>query len=274
MSMPSIKTQRFTRMPVATLGKVSAASLLVIAILCGVIAIFSQVLLIIAGALLLSAILVMLGLRWAPMLGSVISAFVLYIFLIQTAYPVYHLAHPKDSLSSPVASFVMFIAIALVIWCALLALGIGISATLQNYRSNTRQKPRWLTATLAGMVGLLIGAILIAALAQPATASATSTTTNGVPTVHMGMSSFDQTSITIAKGSKLLLVDDNSIPHVLANGSWVNGQPQTENQAGQPLLNNVTVNGNSITIGPFTIAGTYHIYCRIHAGMMLTVIVQ
>ncbi|HXR66900.1 MAG TPA: plastocyanin/azurin family copper-binding protein [Ktedonobacteraceae bacterium] len=274
MSTPSIKTQRFTRMPVAVLGKVSAVSLLVMAVLCGVIATFSQVLLVIAGVLLLSAVLIMLGLRWAPALGSVISAFVLYTFLVQTAYPVYHLAHPKDSLSNPLASFVMFIVIALIIWCALLALGAGISATLQNYRGSARQRPRWFTAALTGMVGLLIGAILIAAMAQPAAASAASATTNGVPTVHMGMSTFDQTSITIAKGSKLLLVDDNSIPHVLANGSWVNGQPQTENQAGEPLLNNVTVNGNSLAIGPFTIAGTYHIYCRIHPGMMLTVIVQ
>jgi plastocyanin len=274
MSTPSIKTQRFTRMPVAVLGKVSAVSLLVMAVLCGVIAIFSQVLLVIVGVLLLSAILVMLGLRWAPALGSVISAFVLYTFLVQTAYPAYHLAHPKDSLSNPIASFVMFIVIVLIIWCALLALGAGISATLQNYRSSARQKPRWFTAALTGMVGLLIGAILIASMAQPAAASATSATTNGVPTVHMGMSNFDQTSITIPKGSKLLLVDDNSIPHILANGSWVNGQPQTEKQAGEPLLNKVTVNGNSLAIGPFTIAGTYHIYCLIHSGMMLTVIVQ
>jgi plastocyanin len=274
MSTLSLKTQRFGRKPVSSLGKVCSIALLIMAVLCGVIAIFSHILLLIAGVLLLSALLIMWGLPWAPALGSVMGMFILYTYLIQEAYPVYHLAHPKDSLANPAASFILFIVMVLTIWSALLAVGAGISATWQNYRSGERQRPRWFSAALTGMVGLLLGAILIAAMAQPATVSATSTTTNGVPTVHMCMTNFNQTSITIAKGSKLLLVDDTSVPHILFNGSWVNGQPQKENQPGEPVLNNVTVNNNSIAVGPFTTAGTYHIYCSIHEGMNLTVIVQ
>jgi len=38
---------------------------------------------------------------------------------------------------------------------------------------------------------------------------------------------------------------------------------------------NVQLNGNDQqTIGPFAAAGTYHLYCTIHPGMNLTVIVQ
>jgi plastocyanin len=120
---------------------------------------------------------------------------------------------------------------------------------------------------------MVIGAILIAAIAQPSAPTGT-TYTNGMPTVHMSAGNFDQPSITISKGSKLLLVDDVSILHILANGSWQNGAPKPEKEPGAPAINNVQVNGTSVEIGPFTAAGTYHIYCTVHVGMNLMVIVQ
>jgi plastocyanin len=79
---------------------------------------------------------------------------------------------------------------------------------------------------------------------------------------------------TVAKGAKLLLVDDVSVPHILANGSWQNGQAQPATEPGAPIVDNVQVNGTSAEIGPFTTAGTYHLYCPIHQGMNLTVTVQ
>lgn len=121
---------------------------------------------------------------------------------------------------------------------------------------------------------MVIGAILIAAIAQPAaTASTAASATNGVPTVHMSAGSFSQPSVTISKGSKLLLVDDVSVLHILANGSWHNGVAQSANEAGAPRVNNLQVNGNSVEIGPFSVAGTYHIYCTVHQGMNLTIFV-
>jgi plastocyanin len=36
----------------------------------------------------------------------------------------------------------------------------------------------------------------------------------------------------------------------------------------------VNLNNNTATVGPFTTAGTYHIFCTIHPGMSLTIIVQ
>ena len=120
---------------------------------------------------------------------------------------------------------------------------------------------------------MVIGAILIAAIAQ--TSAPTGTTyTNGMPSVHMSAGNFSQSSVTISKGSKLLLVDDVSVIHIFANGSWVNGAPKPEKEPGAPTVNNVQVNGNSVEIGPFAAAGTYHIYCTVHQGMNLTVIVQ
>ncbi|QBD77264.1 hypothetical protein EPA93_15190 [Ktedonosporobacter rubrisoli] len=42
-----------------------------------------------------------------------------------------------------------------------------------------------------------------------------------------------------------------------------------------PAMNNMQISGNGSQItGPFTTAGTDHVYCSVHPGMKLTVIVQ
>jgi len=92
--------------------------------------------------------------------------------------------------------------------------------------------------------------------------------------VHLGVSSFEQSSVTISKGSKLLLIDDGNFLHILQNGSWVNNSPHSSAEPGAPSVQHVNVNGNSVEIGPFNTAGTFHIYCTIHPGMNLTIIVQ
>ena len=60
----------------------------------------------------------------------------------------------------------------------------------------------------------------------------------------------------------------------IRNGMWVNNTPHPATEAGTPTVGNIQVYGNSIEIGPFNTAGTYHIYCTVHPGMNLTVIVQ
>jgi plastocyanin len=91
----------------------------------------------------------------------------------------------------------------------------------------------------------------------------------------MGPGNFVQSSVTVSKGSKLLLVDDGSFVHILRNGTWnANGTPQPTTEPGAPAVNNVQVNGNSMEIGPFTTAGVYHLYCTVHQGMNLTIIVH
>jgi plastocyanin len=92
--------------------------------------------------------------------------------------------------------------------------------------------------------------------------------------VHLGISNFVQSTVTISKGSTLQLIDDGQFPHILQNGVWVNNTPHPAKEPGAPSVQQVQVNGNSIEIGPFTTAGTFHIYCTIHPGMDLTVIVQ
>ena len=136
---------------------------------------------------------------------------------------------------------------------------------------------------MAMLAILAIGSTLLAACTRPGTtpvgtANKTPSSGNsggGGTTVHMGPSNFLVSSVTIPKGSKLTLVDDASVPHIIKNGSWVNGAQKATKEPGAPTVN-LTFNnsGESHDIGPFTTAGTYHIYCTIHLNMNLTIIVK
>lgn len=282
------KKSRFTRRPLSTLSKTALGTLFKTAILCGTIALLvgSTPLRIIAiVALVVTMIMAgfsLVGWRWAPLLGSLINALLLYFTLAKSSFPLDHLTHPKDAVSDPALSFILFLFVVLFLGSLVMGFGASTAALVQNYRYPQRTKPptpRWFAASMAGFLGILLGAILIGALAPGASATQASTPpattyTNGVPTVHMGIASFSQSSVTIAKGSKLLLVDDGNYTHILANGSWQNNQPHPQQETGAPTINHVQTSGNSVQIGPFLTSGTYSIYCVIHPGMTLTVIVQ
>jgi plastocyanin len=90
----------------------------------------------------------------------------------------------------------------------------------------------------------------------------------------MSYQTFVQSSITISKGRSITLVDDVAVPHLIANGIWDNNTAKPMNEANTPSVN-VQLNGNDQQVsGPFTTAGTYHLYRTIHPRMNLKVIVQ
>jgi plastocyanin len=108
----------------------------------------------------------------------------------------------------------------------------------------------------------------------PSSAAGNTGTSDSRNEVHMSYQTFIQSSLTISKGSRLILVDNVAVPHHIANGSWDNNTAKPVKETYAPLVN-VQLNGNDQqVIGPFTTAGTYHLYCTIHPGMNLTVIVQ
>ncbi len=269
--METTNIRQFSRQPLSAFGKLTIAALLGGAVSSGILALAigypdNLALLIVTACLLLAAGLVVTRLRWMPLLVVLLSSIFLYQISNQP-FVIYHLTNPKGG------GFFPFVLDILIIAFVLVTFGASIGATVQNYRHGERKAPRWLSSALTGVAGIVIGAIFIAAIGQ--TSAPTGTTyTNGVPTVHMSAGNFSQPSVTISKGSKLLLVDDVAVPHILANGSWENGVPKPEKEPGAPTVNNVQVNGNSVEVGPFSTAGTYHIYCTVHQGMNLTVIVQ
>ncbi|GLV55128.1 hypothetical protein KDH_19750 [Dictyobacter sp. S3.2.2.5] len=93
--------------------------------------------------------------------------------------------------------------------------------------------------------------------------------------VHMDNTSFVQSSVTIKKGESITLVSDTLVGHTIANGTWKDGAGQPAQEPGAPRVDNVAIGGNSSgEIGPFNTAGTFKLYCTIHSGMNLTVIVH
>lgn len=273
--MFSLLKSIFARKPLSVFGWLTIASLLGCSAMINTLKISiltdgGPVLFIIAVIVFVCALLVASGLRWLPILGTLISGTVLYEFARQP-FVIYHLSQPWHSVMR--YCFIVFI-----IAFAISTFAFSLIALVENYRSVKSRSYPWLKPALSCMAGVVIGALLIGSISQgtPAAANASSgtTLTNGVPTVHMSISSFTQSSVTIPKGSKLLLVDDGNFNHIISNGTWNGAQYQQNREAGAPTINNVQINGNNITLGPFVTAGTYHIFCSLHSGMTLTIVVQ
>ncbi len=72
----------------------------------------------------------------------------------------------------------------------------------------------------------------------------------------------------------LKLVDDGSFLHIIANGTWDGSTPKSASEPGAPVVKDIQINERSRTIGLFNTAGTCSLYCTVHPGMTLTVIVQ
>jgi plastocyanin len=277
MNIVSKGRHLFSRQPLSGFSKIVIVTLLVITVFWTALALLvarNTSLLVAAVIVFLIAALVATGIRWAPLLGSLICSFTLYVFVFQSSFPLYHLAHPRDAYNPWWLAYTVFVGILILFWCMLMSIGAGIAAVIQNYRQRQPRTPRWFSPALAGMIGVLLGAILLGAFGPTLGTAPAAATTGGEPTVHLGIGSFLQSSVSVPKGSKLLLVDDGQFEHNLSNGSWMNGQIQPEKQPGAPTVNHLAINGKSVEIGPFTTAGTYHIYCSIHTGMTLTVHVQ
>lgn len=120
-------------------------------------------------------------------------------------------------------------------------------------------------------IGLVLFGLLTALLAA---CGIRDTGANTGPSVHMGATSFLQDSITVKKGEMLNLIDDASSTHVIVNGTWTNGVAKPMAESGAPTVN-VTYSGlDSMPVGPFPVAGTFHLYCTIHQNMNLTVMVM
>ena len=133
------------------------------------------------------------------------------------------------------------------------------------------------------LVVLAMGSILFAACTRPGTAPTAGNGEHtpapggggGGTTVHMGPSTFLVSSISIPKGSKLTLIDDAAVPHIIMNGTYdANGTPKPAKEPGAPDVNVNFAGSDTHNIGPFTSAGSFEIYCTIHVNMKLTITVK
>jgi plastocyanin len=125
--------------------------------------------------------------------------------------------------------------------------------------------------------GCIIGAILIGASIPAGGGSSSGSTggTAGTKTVHLASDTFSPDIVTLHTGDTLTLVGDAPVPHTLTNGIWDAGKHAVPGmESGAPAVSNVEINNDTAKIGPFTTPGTYHIFCTVHSGMSLTIIVQ
>jgi hypothetical protein len=136
------------------------------------------------------------------------------------------------------------------------------------------------------LVVLALGSILLVACARPGTPEANSSSTPTASTgggsggcagttVHLSATNFVQNCANIPKGSKLTLIDDVQVLHIITNGMWDSSNNQVlTKEPGAPTINNVNISSGQVNIGPFNTAGTFRILCTVHPGMNLVVHVQ
>lgn len=216
---------------------------------------------------LISGIVVATGWRWSMFFPLVFCTLGL-IGELANGYPEYALTHPS---ANPPA-FDSFI-----VNYPLLVMVIGTSAVklVQTLRRESPRLPGWMKPALGAVAGIMLGAFLIGTFAQAPTAGGTAASAKGTEVVHLVAASFSPDIVALHQGDTLTIIDDGPVPHTLANGIWsADNKPVPGVEAGAPTISNVSLNDNTVTVGPFTAPGTYHIYCTVHPGMTLTIIVQ
>lgn len=237
-------------------------------------AVSQPIVLILAGVETLVASLTLFGLRWVPIIGSLVGVAMLFVFLSATAFPIHHLSHPKDAFGYgviPLFSFFMYMVMCGLFWCAAMLVVTGVSTVIHNYFFSRWQNFPWYKTVLTGAICLWFGAVLVGALTQPDKPINTSTP----GTVSLDVGSFSQSSISLSKGGNLTIVDSGAYHHNLSMGRWINGQPVIQSQAGAPNLVNkdMTNAGQTVILGPFNTAGTFYLICSLHHNMMLKITV-
>src|SRR5260370_17038910 len=96
---------------------------------------------------------------------------------------------------------------------------------------------------------MIVVALIVAANPQAGSAS---TNTGGEPTVHIGGAHFIQDIVLVPKGSRLRIVNDGSVEHILQNGRWsANGTAQTVAEPRAPAGHNAEITITDLDIPPF-----------------------
>jgi plastocyanin len=218
-------------------------------------------------AYLICAIVVATGWRWSMLVPLVLCSLgILADF--GSGFPEYSLTHPGANY----VAFGLFVIEYPLLLTVIAAAGVKLAQTL---RHETPHAPTWLQPALGAVAGLMLGALLIGVLAQSPGAGGAPAARAGTQTVHLAGARFAPDIVALHKGDTLTIVDDAPIPHTLTNGTWsADNKPVPGVEPGAPIIHDVELNNNTVTVGPFATPGTYHIYCTIHPGMALTILVQ
>ena len=270
MSAASTPSPLLARQPLRGLDKITIGALVAGAVGYGylqvLIGVFVLPIVILVVGFLLVAGLVASGWRWASLVAAIYGVFIFIgAFVFAPEYTVLHLQHPDEA--GP------FIAVLLGLTGAALAAITGGFSTWRTLRGAKRETPAWAPLLVAGCAGLILGAALAGNIAAANPATGRNAVTVAVGTAHLGPVNFASSTAVVARGGMLHLVDDGSYTHIFRNGSWDGNSARPAAEAGAPAVNDAMLTHGSLDIGPFNTAGTFHIYCTVHPGMSLTIIV-
>lgn len=207
--------------------------------------------------------------RWAALVATLLNLYLFYLIWTEP-FVTSSLSLPKG----PNGGIDHFYGVVMAICASVLAVGASLGATVQYFRGTSKQTPRMYFVLIGLVIGMYLAGSHMGDVSMPYSSTTGLTIANGVATLHVEANGFLQTSITIPKGDKLLLVSDSSEKHRFYNGIWQNGSPIIEQEPGAPVVSGDVMITNNVTIGPFNTSGTYHIFCTLHKGMELTITVQ
>ena len=204
MKIPIAITHTRARLPLTALDKLTVTGLVGLAValiylqaamsgrLIPPLAVFTVISLVVAGV-------VMVGWRWGPLLGALWSS----VMVAGTSdNSVYSLTHPAELRS--------FVLVVFLLAMALIGVGAGIAATVQNYRGE-RRAPSALPVALATLVGVAAGAILVAAVAGSSeNAGVSPAALAALPALKTANFAFDQAELRVKAGETVALRLENS----------------------------------------------------------------
>jgi heme/copper-type cytochrome/quinol oxidase subunit 2 len=198
----------------------------------------------------------LLGWRWTPLLGAIMSSLVV---AGNRDAIIYDMTHPEN--------FHLFAYMVVAVALAVIGVVAGISATVQNYRSRERRTPRVMVPTLLVVAALCVGAILVGAIPREASAGVNPNMLAGLPPLTSPDFTFDQPKLTAKVGETVALRFENT--HV-APHSFDIDELNVHVPAGPGTQ-------NLILFKPTT-PGTYTFYCAVpghrELGMEGTLVVQ
>jgi plastocyanin len=206
VSLSQAPTRR-SRTPLSSLGKLTVGCLagviaLLIYIQATIVGGFDMMVSAIALVPLIATGVILIGWRWAPLLGTLVFGLLVALLAMLSGEIVYTFAHPGNALFG---LFVVAIAVVLV------GLVASLSTAIQNYRSASRQAPRALPTVLALVAGLVVGAVVVGGIPQAGDAAGISPATLAeLPAVTIDK--FENGEIRVKAGEIVALRLENPDP--------------------------------------------------------------
>ncbi len=266
MATATMTTQRwYGRKPLAALGKLAVAALIgiAIAVAYAVLGIFGEMDMmgiVLIAVPVVAALVITGGWRWTPLLAALVGG--LFIAFLGGFF-MFLITQPSEPMFAPIL---------VVMVLSMLSIVLGVSATVQNYRRPLaeRRMPRWLMPALLAVVGLVIGAILVAQVPPISTAAGVSPDVlETMPVLQTADFEFAQKEIRVKAGETAAIRLENNDPeaHFFDVDEFNIHAPVLAGEEGLALFKP-------------TQPGTYTFYCAPHydkatgEGMKGTLIVE